>query len=313
MRQKRLVMVFLILSILLLMLGSIGIASPKFELYYKVQSGDTLIGIAREFGTSVDKLKEVNNLEDRQIKAGEEIIIPQKYEIKDDKKNTDNSKLLAELYEDNSNNNYKLKSNNTGKVIIKINKDSTENIDVSNLRTLDYYIKSGDTIYELAQEFNTSVAVIKKLNDLKESDIIKIGDQIALPINNLTPKQVISKTISREELDLLARLISGEARGESYIGQVAVGAVVLNRVVDDYFPDTIRSVIYQKGQFSPVSNGQINIKPNWTAYQAAKAALAGQDPSRGAVYFYNPKTAKTLWWLSTRDTIVKIGDHVFAK
>lgn len=116
-----------------------------------------------------------------------------------------------------------------------------------------------------------------------------------------------------EDLELLARLIHGEARGEPYEGQVAVGAVVLNRVKSPGFPNTIREVIFQKNQFSAVSDGQFYLEPNETAYRAARDALSGRDPSLGALFFYNPKTAKTLYWLSTRETTVVIGNHIFAK
>lgn len=115
------------------------------------------------------------------------------------------------------------------------------------------------------------------------------------------------------DLDLLARVIYAEARGEPFQGQVAVGAVVLNRLKSPEFPNTIRGVIYQSGQFSSVDDGQINLTPNSTSYQAAREALRGNDPSRGALYFYNPDKAKTLWWLSTREITVRIGNHVFAK
>jgi N-acetylmuramoyl-L-alanine amidase len=312
--QKKISIVVILIVILLLTLVGAGLAAPQFKLYYKVQPGDALVNIAREFGTSVAKLKETNNLEDRFIKAGEEIIIPQKKEAvdKEKKRKKYDRNLLSDLYDEDIFANYELTDNND-EVIIKISKDSTQTVDISNLRTLDYYIKSGDTLYELSQEFNTSVAVLKKLNGLDDTDVIRVGDKITLPINSLTPKQVISKTISQQELNLLARLISGEARGEPFVGQVAVGAVVLNRVVSNSFPDTIEGVIYQSRQFTAVSDGQINIRPNWEAKEAARAVLSGQDPSRGALYFYNPKTAKTMWWLSTRSTLVKIGDHLFAK
>lgn len=118
---------------------------------------------------------------------------------------------------------------------------------------------------------------------------------------------------SGEDLELLARVIHAEARGEPYNGQVAVGAVVLNRVASNQFPNTVREVIYAPNQFTSVSDGQINLTPNETSYQAAKDALAGKDPSKGALFFYNPKTARTLSWLQTRPTTVQIGNHVFAK
>lgn len=118
---------------------------------------------------------------------------------------------------------------------------------------------------------------------------------------------------SNEDLDILASAIHGEARGEPYNGQVAVGAVILNRVKSSDFPNTIKEVVYQKNQFSAVDDGQINLVPNETSYRAAVDALKGRDPSLGALFFYNPKTARTIEWLSQRKTTVIIGDHVFAK
>ena len=115
-------------------------------------------------------------------------------------------------------------------------------------------------------------------------------------------------------VDLLARLINGEARGEPYLGQVAVGAVVMNRVKSAEFPNTISGVIYQKGQFSCVTDGQFNkaIDKNSTVYKAAREALNGADPTNGALFFYNPKTAKSSWLYSLK-TITTIGSHRFAK
>ena len=110
---------------------------------------------------------------------------------------------------------------------------------------------------------------------------------------------------------LLARLIYGEARGESYTGQVAVGAVVLNRVKSASFPNTISGVIYQPYAFTAVSDGQINMTPNASCTEAAKAAMNGWDPTNGAIYYYNPKTA-TSKWIFSRTTTITIGNHVFA-
>lgn len=112
--------------------------------------------------------------------------------------------------------------------------------------------------------------------------------------------------------DLLARLIHGEARGEPYEGMVAVGAVVLNRVEDSRFPNTIAGVIYQKGAFDVVTDGQINLVPSNTAYKAARDALNGWDPSYGCIYYYNPATA-TSKWIWSRPLVVKIGNHNFCK
>lgn len=110
---------------------------------------------------------------------------------------------------------------------------------------------------------------------------------------------------------LLARCIYAEARGESYTGQVAVGAVVLNRVESAQFPNTIAGVIYQKNAFTAVNDGQINLTPDQTAINAAKDAMNGWDPTGGCLYYYNPAKA-TSEWIFSRETVVTIGKHVFA-
>jgi len=110
---------------------------------------------------------------------------------------------------------------------------------------------------------------------------------------------------------LLAKVIYAEARGESYTGQVAIAAVVLNRVEDSRFPNTIAGVIYQPWAFTAVNDGQINLEPNQKAYQAADDALNGWDPTYGCVYYYNPQTA-TSKWIWTTKKVTQIGKHVFA-
>ena len=112
------------------------------------------------------------------------------------------------------------------------------------------------------------------------------------------------------DLDLLARLISAEARGEPYTGQVAVGAVVLNRVRHPSFPDTVAGVIYQTDAFTCISDGQFNQPVAESAYRAAQDALNGSDPSGGAIYYFNPATA-TSKWIWSRPLIVTIGNHRF--
>jgi N-acetylmuramoyl-L-alanine amidase len=116
---------------------------------------------------------------------------------------------------------------------------------------------------------------------------------------------------SRADIYLLAKLIHSEARGEPYIGQVAVGAVVLNRIKSPNFPDTLEAVIYQPFAFTAVDDGQINLEPNESAFKAAEDAFAGWDPSYGSLFYYNPTTA-TSAWIFTRETVTEIGKHIFA-
>jgi len=120
-----------------------------------------------------------------------------------------------------------------------------------------------------------------------------------------------SSKYSNNDLYLLAKLVHSEARGESYTGQVAVAAVCLNRVDDSRFPNTIAGVIYQPWAFTAINDGQFNLEPNQTAYSAARDALNGWDPTNGAVYYYNPKTATSTWIRSTK-TVAVIGNHIFS-
>ncbi len=115
---------------------------------------------------------------------------------------------------------------------------------------------------------------------------------------------------SSSDITLLAKLIAAEARGESYTGQVAVGAVVLNRVRHPSFPDTIAGVIYQKGAFSAVNDSNWSVAPNATSRKAAQDAINGWDPSGGAIYYYNPAKTSNAFMLS-RPVIVTIGNHRF--
>lgn len=127
-------------------------------------------------------------------------------------------------------------------------------------------------------------------------------------------KNALASGISESDNQLLARAVNGEARGEPYEGQVAVAAVILNRVKHSSFPNTIAGVIYQPGAFTAVSDGQINvpIDTNSTVYKACKDALNGWDPSGGAIYYFNPNTA-TSSWIWSRPLIKVIGKHRFCK
>ncbi len=118
--------------------------------------------------------------------------------------------------------------------------------------------------------------------------------------------------VSSSDLNLLARCVYGEARGEPYVGQVAVAAVVLNRIKSSKFPNSIASVIYQPGAFTCVPDGQINLTPNQTAINAARDALNGWDPTNGCLFYYNPATATSKWIWSLKVEL-KIGKHNFAR
>lgn len=138
---------------------------------------------------------------------------------------------------------------------------------------------------------------------------------ICVGVKNLKPYNAEAQNNSySQNVQLLARAVNGEARGEIYEGQVAVAAVILNRVNHPSFPNTIAGVIYQPGAFTAVADGQINvpISQNSTIYKACQDAMNGWDPSGGAIYYYNPRTA-TSKWIFSRPIIKNIGNHTFAK
>lgn len=174
------------------------------------------------------------------------------------------------------------------------------------LKNWGYYTGSIDGIY--GYDTYRAVRYFQARNGLRVDGIAGSQTLAALGINT---GQTQSYSGSKD-LYLLARAIHGEARGEPYTGQVAVGAVILNRTRDPKFPKTVAGVIYQPGAFTAVTDGQINLAPGDTALKAARDALNGWDPSGGAIYYYNP--AKTTnKWIWSRPIIKVIGKHYFCK
>ncbi len=158
---------------------------------------------------------------------------------------------------------------------------------------------------------------MKKISKTITIIIIIVLSIIGITKIIITPKQnqvYAASGNSTSDLQLMARAINGEARGEPYEGQVAVGAVILNRVKDSKFPNTIAGVIYQSGAFTAVADGQINvpIAEGSTVLKAARDAMNGWDPTGGAIYYFNPNTA-TNKWIWSRPLIKTIGKHRFCK
>ena len=175
------------------------------------------------------------------------------------------------------------------------------------LKSWGYYKGSVDGIYgKLTEE---AVRYFQRTNGLT---VDGIAGKNTLSAMGISSSSGASSSSSSNDLNLLARAIYGEARGEPYAGQVAVGAVILNRVRDSRFPKTLAGVVYQSGAFEVVSDGQINLSPNSTAYQAARDAMNGWDPTYGCLYYYNPRTA-TNRWIKSLPISVTIGSHVFCK
>ena len=176
------------------------------------------------------------------------------------------------------------------------------------LKRWGYYNGNVDGIY--GSQTLSAVKYFQRKNGLTVDGIAGQKTLAAMGIMNSSTSS--GSASSSSDLNLLSRLVYGEARGESYTGQVAVAAVVLNRVRNSSFPNTVSGVIYQRGAFDVVSDGQINLTPNSTAIKAAQDALNGWDPSYGAIYYFNPNTATNAWIWSRPETVT-IGKHRFCK
>lgn len=184
------------------------------------------------------------------------------------------------------------------------------------LKQWGYYKGSVDGVFGVGTR--SAVITFQKKNGLTADGVVGKETYKALGMNdaynalqNSVPSQSGTGGFSESDVYLLARTIYAEGRGEPYVGQVAIGAVVMNRIRSPQFPNTVSGVVYQKHAFTAVSDGQINLTPNDTAMKAARDAINGWDPSGGALYYYNPAVA-TSAWIFDRQTITVIGRHVFA-
>ena len=176
------------------------------------------------------------------------------------------------------------------------------------LKRWGYYYGSVDGIYG-----SRTVSAVKWFQSKNGLTVDGIAGPKTLAAMGITgTSNSMGGTASNSDLNLLAHLVYAEARGEPYSGQVAVAAVVLNRVKSNSFPNTVAGVIYERGAFSVVADGQINLQPNQTAISAARDALNGWDPTYGAIYYFNPNTA-TNGWIWSRPVTVVIGNHRFCK
>ncbi|MDG5788446.1 LysM peptidoglycan-binding domain-containing protein [Evansella sp. AB-P1] len=250
---------------------------------YTVISGDTLSGIAVKYGTTVNAIKTANNLTSDFLRVGQALTIP-------------GGEVSASPYE----------------------KPTQE-------RATTYTVISGDTLSGIAVKYGTTVNAIKTANNLT-SDFLRVGQALTIPSTNTNGVASTPSTddraaesesaINQEELQWLANMIYSEARGESLDGQIAVGAVIMNRVNSDLFPNTVKEVIFEKShghyQFTPAGTGSIHqAKPNSTNMEAAMRAINGEDPTNGSLFFYNPDKTNDQW-VRSRTVSTTIGNHVFA-
>ena len=266
-----------------------------------VQKGETIWGIAKKYNTTVDKISNLNRLaEPNRIKQGQGIwiivdkAIGNETELKTEAKINDEKTLAEKLTTE---------KNSTGKNLLEMTTPLEQTIrseTKSEIEVVDVWVGEPNPPVDLKNdEEKTATSTVNSIVTPKMNQNI-----------NTSRGEHLSE-ISQADLNLLARVIYAEARGENFDGQVAVGAVVLNRVEDPHFPKNIRDVIYQPGAFTAVMDRQIHLEPDDMAYKAAEAALAGIDPTGGAVYYYNPHLA-TDRWIKSRPVVKKIGNHTFS-
>ncbi|MDK2855358.1 MAG: N-acetylmuramoyl-L-alanine amidase [Bacillota bacterium] len=174
-----------------------------------------------------------------------------------------------------------------------------------------YTVQPGDTLWFISQRYGVTVEDLRRANNIW-TDLIYPGDVLTIPDRAPALASRGTPRPSSREVQLLAQMIQAEAQGEPYEGKVAVGAVILNRLRDPRFPNTLEGVLYEADAFEPIMNGTFYQAPDEESIRAALDALSGVDPTGGALYFYNPATAWSPW-IYTRPVVTQIGHHVFAK
>ncbi|MDR4885972.1 LysM peptidoglycan-binding domain-containing protein [Fredinandcohnia sp. QZ13] len=298
---------------------------------YQVVSGDTLYSIAQRHGTSVDGIKKNNQLTSDILSIGQTLTIPSGVASSPPQASTTTYQVVS------GDTLYSIAQRNGTSVdgIKKANQLSSDILSIGQTLTIPsggtaspapaaeatYQVAPGDTLYSIANRNGTSVDAIKRANNLS-SNLLEVGQELAIPSSSSkapAKKSIASKQQSaynQEDVEWLAKMIYSEARGESLQGQIAVGAVIMNRVKSPLFPNTVKDVLFEKSngyyQFTPAETGVINTAtPNAQHIEAAKRAISGEDPTNGALFFYNPdKTSSS--YLRSRTVSTTIGNHVFA-
>ncbi|HHT7235140.1 MULTISPECIES: cell wall hydrolase [Bacillus] len=234
---------------------------------HTVKKNDTLWGISKQYGVSIQSIKQANNKGNDQTFIGEQLNSPGS-----------------------------MKSNE----VTVYQNDKPKNISGQ----IIYQVQPGDSLETVAKRYNVTVQSIKQINNTAGNKLYT-GQHLK-----------INSSISEKEKDLMARLVTAESGGESYKGKVAVAKVILNRVNAKGFPNTITGVIYESIKhgyaFTPVTDGRINQPASAEAKMAVEEAISTNGIHSDWLYFYNPKTS-TSKWITTRQTVAVIGNHVFAK
>ena len=263
-----------------------------------VQRGETLWGLAQSNHTTVDEIVKLNNVKSADsIREGESLWIPgivaePKPEKTEDITVPENTVKTSWWI-----NALRRSAFQVGAILPR----SIKTLQESTIKTSEFFVNQETPEPPLTNTMTEDIATVEKRS--VKAALADADSQII--------SRSLGRMVSKEDVELLTRVIHAEARGEDFEGQVAVGAVVLNRLKDPRFPKTIQKVIYQSGAFTAVYDKQIELEPDDESYKAAKAALEGQDPTNGAIFYFNPRIA-TDRWITTRPVIKTIGNHTFS-
>lgn len=256
-----------------------------------IQAGETLSGIARMYQTTIDQIVSMNGIhEPDKVKAGQRlwVLVPEAGNLFNLNHGIDSVKEVKPEQASSS-----VKGDNP-------------------VETVEIFVNNEKETVAVVENVTEDLAGQEQQNyTILLQPITSAPVQVSEEIPAVAAPSRGQGKFTKEEIELLARVIYAEARGEDFEGQVAVGAVVLNRLEDSRFPKTVHSVIYQQGAFTAVIDKQIHLTPDEAAFRAAEAALAGKDPTGGAIYYFNPKTA-TDRWIKSRPVIKTIGNHTFS-
>lgn len=265
-----------------------------------VQRGETLWGLAQSHHTTVDEIVKLNKVKSPgNIREGESLWVPNRVvEEKPEK--------IEDIIVSDNTVNPSWWVNSILRRIVQVEsispRSSNTKLQESTIQTYEIFVNKETPAPPLINKLPADIDAVKKLTVLKTASV-GVESQIL--------SRSLGRLVSKEDVELLTRVIHGEARGEDFEGQVAVGAVVLNRLKDPRFPKTMRAVVYQSGAFTAVDDKQIQLDPNDQSYKAAEVALSGQDPTSGALFYFNPRLA-TDRWIKSRSVIKRIGNHTFS-
>jgi N-acetylmuramoyl-L-alanine amidase len=314
MKQTKLAKLIPLMPIVVLAVILCGYAAAQT---YYVQPGDSLYQIANRYGTSINALQTLNQLSTPTLYPGQALQIGAGNIVNQSNYHTvsagESLFLIARRYQTSV---AALQKNNnlSGATLLVGQRLAIPAVTTGAATTSNYTVKAGDTLYLIAKRHQISLNALLSLNRLSGAAALVPGQTLKLPSSATAATSPVTQPLSRSDLDLFARLVSAEAAGEPFTGQVAVAATILNRLQDQRYPKTIPGIVYQINfgyyQYSPVLDGRINQPATASAYRAVEMALSGWDPSNGATGFYNPAKTES-YWVRSHPTTAVIGGHVF--